>query len=272
MPDLITSAANPTVKRYRLLADRRYRRRQGAFVVEGLQPVERAVAAGYPIEVLLVAPGLLTSPAARELVAGQERAGVPVARVSRDLFRRISDRDGPTGLAAIGRGEVGGLDRLPAAPGSMLVGLLRVGNPGNLGTILRTADAAGAGGVVLIGDTADPFAPAAVKASMGSVFSVPVAGTDTIDRFLGWAREHRRPVIAATGSAAQAHWDTAYPESVAVLFGSEGEGLPPEVVARCEGSVRIPMEGTAESLNLAAAVAILLYEIKRSRRAVPDER
>jgi len=272
MTDLITSAANPTVKRFRLLADRRHRRRAGAFRVEGLQPVWRAVTAGYPVEVLIVAPELLTNPAARRLVADQERAGVPVARVSRELFQRLSDRDGPAGMAAILRGRVGGLDRLPPVAGSVLVALHRIGNPGNLGTILRTADAVGAAGVVLIGETADPYAPAAVKASMGSVFSVPVVHTASAGQFLDWARERGLPVIAAAGAARAAHWATAYPEPVAVLFGSEGDGLPPEVVARCDGSVRIPMDGTAESLNLAAATAILLYEIKRGRRAGPEDR
>jgi TrmH family RNA methyltransferase len=266
--DLITSFTNPTVKRARRLADRRHRRREGAFLVEGLQPVWRAVTAGWPIETLVVAPDLLVNPAGRDLVATQERAGTPVARVSREVFLRISDRDGPAGLAGIVRGTVGGLPDLPPAGGSVLVALHRVGNPGNLGTIVRTADAAGAGAVILIGDTADPLAPASVKASMGSVFAVPVVQTPDFGHFFGWAREQHRPVCAATGVAREQHWDIRYPGSTVLLFGSEGDGLPPEVIAACDRSVRIPMAGTADSLNLATAVAILLYEVARDRR--PD--
>ncbi len=172
---LISSAANPVVKRMRLLGDRRHRRREGAFVVEGIQPVWQAVEAGADVEVLVVAPGLLDGSAAARMVAGQEAAGVRVARLTTELFARVSARDGPSGMAAIVRATVPGLAGLAVTPGSVFVALHEVGNPGNLGTIIRTADAAGGAGVVLIGPAADPFDPAAVKASMGALFAVPVA-------------------------------------------------------------------------------------------------
>src|SRR5699024_7579579 len=151
------SAANPTVKRYRALADRKHRRRESAFPVEGLQPVWRAVTAGWPIDTLLVAPELLTNPAANTMVAEQERAGIRVARLPREIFGRISDRDGPAGLAAIVRGSVRNLTAFRPHADGPLVALHRAGNPGNLGTILRTADAAGAAGLVTIGAGADPL-------------------------------------------------------------------------------------------------------------------
>ena len=175
MTGLISSAANPVVRRMRLLGDRKHRRREGAFVVEGIQPVWQAVEAGADVEVLVVAPDLLGGSPAAEMVAGQEAAGTRVARVTGELFARLSARDGPSGLAAIVRARVPGLASLPVTPGSVFVALHEVGNPGNLGTIIRTADAAGAAGVVLVGAAADPFDPVAVKASMGALFAVPVA-------------------------------------------------------------------------------------------------
>src|SRR6185437_9961528 len=151
MADLISSAANPLIKRVRLLADRRHRRREGAFVVQGVQPVWQAVEAGADIETLIVAPDLLRPPAAAAMVAEQEQRGMRVTRLSADLFTRIADRDGPAGLAAIVRARPVPLAGLTVGPGSVFVALHEVGNPGNLGTIIRTASAAGAAGVILIG-------------------------------------------------------------------------------------------------------------------------
>lgn len=267
MTGTISSAANPLVKRMRLLADRRHRRREGAFVVEGNQPVWRAVEAGWEIETFVVAPELLGAAAAR-MVADQEAMGTRVARLSRELFVRLSERDGPSGLAAIVRGTVGGLETLAVEPDSLFVALHDIGNPGNLGTVLRTADAVGAAGVVLVGDTTDPFAPAAVKASMGSLFAVGLARAPDLDAFFGWAGSNGVRVLATSGRAEAEHWDTDYTAPSAILMGSEGDGLPETALTRADVRVRIPMTGTAESLNLAVATGVLLYEARRALRAV----
>ena len=187
MAEVISSAANPLIKRIRLLADRKHRRREGAFVVQGIQPVWQAVEAGADIETLIVAPDLLRPAGAAAMVAEQEQRGTRVARLAADLFTRIADRDGPAGLAAIVRARPVPLAGLTADAGSVFVALHEVGNPGNLGTIIRTASAAGAAGVILIGPAADPYDPAAVKASMGALFDVPVARAATGAEFLAWA-------------------------------------------------------------------------------------
>jgi TrmH family RNA methyltransferase len=264
----ITSAANPLVKRVRLLADRKHRRRQGAFVVEGRQPVWRAVEAGWDVEALIAAPELLTGSAAESMVAGQEAAGVRVAYVSAELFGRLGDREGPSGIAAIVRSPAAGLADLPVTTGAVFTALYEIGNPGNLGTIIRTVDATGGAGVITVGASTDPFAPAAVKASMGSLFSVPVAHAPSLDAFFGWAKAAGIEVVATSGGAGTAHWSTSYHPPLAALFGAEGTGLPEAALDRAGRQVRIPMTGTAESLNLAAAVAVLLYEI---RRPVPGQ-
>ena len=260
MTELISSAANPVVKRMRLLGDRKHRRREGAFVVEGIQPVWQAVEAGADVEVLVVAPDLLGSRTAG-MVAAQEAAGVRVARLTGQLFARVSARDGPSGLAAIVRGRIPGLASLPVTPESVFVALHEIGNPGNLGTIIRTADAAGGSGVVLIGAAADPFDPAAVKASMGALFAVPVARAADPAEFLAWAAG--LTVITTSAKARTSFWEAGYARPLALLLGAEGAGLPDDVLAGGDLQVRIPMTGTAESLNLAVAAGLLLYQARR---------
>ena len=263
MTELISSAANPLVKRMRLLGDRRHRRREGAFVVEGIQPVWQAVEAGADVEVLVVAPDLLDSSPATAMVAAREAAGVRVARLTRELFARVSARDGPSGLAAIVRARIPGLASLPVPADAVFVALHEVGNPGNLGTIIRTADAAGGTGVVLIGAAADPFDPVAVKASMGALFAVPVARASGPAEFFAWAAGAAVTVITTSAKARTSFWEAGYPRPLALLLGAEGAGLPDDVLAAGDLRVRIPMTGTAESLNLAVAAGLLLYQARR---------
>jgi RNA methyltransferase, TrmH family len=263
MAETISSAANPLVKRMRLLANRKYRREQGAFVVEGLQPVWRAVTAGWDIEALIVDPDLRPGSPAATMVVEQEARGVRVARLSRELFDRISSRDGSVGLAAIVRSRSTGLSELAVTPGAVFIALHQIGNPGNLGTIIRTADAVGSAGVILIGDTTDPFAPTSVKASMGSIFATNIAHAREPREFGDWAKSSRIAVLAASGTASVDHWSASYQPPLALLLGSEGEGLPDDLLAAADLRIRIPMTGTAESLNVAAAAAILLYEVRR---------
>src|SRR5262249_36799964 len=159
------------------------------------------------IEVLITAPGLLREPAAR-MVAEQEACGVRVARLSESLFARIADREGPTGLAAIVRTQLPRLGELTVRRDAVFVALHEVANPRNLGTIIRTADAAGAAGVILIGPAADPFDPAAVKASMGALFSVPVVTEPSSSAFLDWCRRSGIAIAATSGAGAGSMWDT----------------------------------------------------------------
>jgi RNA methyltransferase, TrmH family len=270
MPELITSAANPLIKRVRLLGDRRHRRREGAFVVRGIQPVWQAVEADADIEALIVAPDLLREPAAG-LVAAQEASGARVVRISAELFWRIGDRDGPAGLAAIVRTPGLSLDILTVRPESVFVALHEVANPGNLGTIIRTADATGAAGVILVGPCTDPFDPVAVKASMGAVFSVPLAAVVEPAEFLRWRADRGVALAVTSGQAGgpgdpSTYWDATLPRPVAVLFGSEGTGLPADLLVAGDLRLRIPMTGTAESLNLAVATGLVLYEAWRQSR------
>jgi TrmH family RNA methyltransferase len=263
MTPVITSAANPIVKRVRLLADRKHRRAEAAAVVHGIQPVWQAAEAGYEFETLVVAPDLLQSAAARDFVDARESAGTTVTRLSADLFTRLSDRDRPSGLAAIVRTREWRLDDLPAT--GTFIAMNRLGNPGNLGTILRTADATGAAGALLVGPTADPWDQAAIKASMGAVFNVPAVRLDDQAALHRWARAHGISVATTAGRAPQAMWRTELPENLVILLGSEGDGLDDESLDRGDLQLSIPMVGRAESLNVAVAAGVLLYEAWRQR-------
>jgi len=263
MAEVISSAANPLVKRVRALADRKHRRREAAYVVQGIQPVWQAVEAGAQLEVLIVAPDLLRHPGAAAMVAAQEAAGVRVARLSAELFGRIADRDGPAGLAAIVRSAPVKLSDLMVGADSLFAALHSAGNPGNVGTIIRTASAAGAAGVILIGPSADPYDPAAVKASMGALFTLPVVAVESAAEFLDWAGRGGVTVAATSARGSVSCWDAELRLPLAVLLGSEGEGLPDDLLAAADLRVVIPMTGTAESLNLAVAAGILLYEVRR---------
>ena len=158
-------------------------------MVEGVQPVERALRSGAPVEVLIVAPELVTGTGAAATVQAAIDAQVPVVRLTAELFTRLSDREGPTGVAAIVAIDERPLEQLAVGERSLFVALHEVANPGNLGTIVRTADSLGIDGVVVVGPSTDPYSPSAVKASMGSLFAVPVVHVAT----------DRRPAVVGPG-------------------------------------------------------------------------
>lgn len=262
----IESAANPLIKRIRSLAQRKGREQEGAFFVEGIQAVWQAVDAGAEIETLVVAPDLLTSAGAREMVARQQAAGMPVSEISVPLYERIATREHPSGLAAIVRIVSRNLESLTVTPASLFVALHEIGNPGNLGTILRTVDAVGGAGVILVGDTTDPYHPNAVRSSVGTLFRLPIIQVGQIESVMDWSRAHGVSVVTTSARATQEHWRAIYPSPLLMLFGNEGRGLPHDVVEQGDLAVRIPMHGGASSLNLSVAAGVVLYEVLRQRQ------
>jgi TrmH family RNA methyltransferase len=265
-PDFITSAANPLVKRARKLRQRKHREQEGAFLVEGIQPVWQAVEHCANIETLLYAPELVTSDATRALIAAHERRHGRVVRLGAAAFGSFAERDHPSGVAAIVRSSTCSLDRLAADAASVFVALEEVGNPGNLGTIVRTVDAVGGAGVIVMGDATDPYHPTAVRASMGTIFTVPICRARGLDQVVEWCRDRAVHLVTTSAHARVEHWSVHYELPVLLLLGSEGRGLSEKALVRGELAVRIPMEGSASSLNLAVASGVLLYEIKRRGR------
>jgi TrmH family RNA methyltransferase len=264
-PELISSPSNPLLKRIRKLRQRKHRAEQRALFVEGIAPVWQAIESGAAVEVVVTAPELLTSGGAQDLVASLEGRGISVATVTPAAFESVAERDNPSGLGAVVTIPEMRLSDVVLGDSPLVVALDEVGNPGNLGTVVRTADAAGAAAVVVTGASADAWHPGAVKASMGTVFSTPVVGSGLAEA-LDWARERGLAVVATSAQGDVDHWDAGYPDRCLLLFGSEATGLSPDTLEAADLVVRIPQTGAASSLNLAVAAGIVIYEAVKARR------
>ncbi len=262
---MITSFSNPQIKRIRALRQRKERERSGLFFVEGIRIVAEAVQIGAPLELLVLCPDLLSSDFARQLVEQQRQAGVPLLEVSAPVFERLSSRQGPQGVAAVLRQQWEPLAQVRLEPSETWVALESVQDPGNLGTILRTCDAVGVAGLLLLGASTDPYDPAALRASMGAVFAQRLARAD-VAQFAAWKQQHGYRVVGTSGAAACDYQKAVYAPPLVLLMGSERLGLSPEQQALCDTLVSIPMVGRSDSLNLAVATGVVLYEIFNQHR------
>jgi TrmH family RNA methyltransferase len=266
---LITSFRNPRVKFLRSLRQRKYRQREGAFLIEGIRIVEEALDCGAPVETLVYAPDLLVSERAPALV---ER--VPVAQrlaLAADVFGSLSERDQPQGLAAVVRIQDLPLAAIPLVPDLLVLVAYQLSDPGNLGSIIRTADAAGATAVVVVEPSADPYDPQAVRATMGSLFALPIVRLAEGADLLPWYAQVRAAglplyVVATSAHGALVHFEEDYCRPLVLLLGNESYGLPDPVRDSADVTVRLPMRGRATSLNVSAAAAALVYEVVRQRR------
>lgn len=275
MADWITSSANPRVKAIRALRLRKYRERGKHFWIEGLHIVHEALATGATVELLVYAPELLSSDHAPTLVAQ-----VPPDRrlaVSSRVFQSLSHREGPQGLGAVVRMVDVPLEAIPLSEELMLVVAHQVRDPGNIGTIIRTADCVAASGVIVIEPAADPHDPRAVRASMGSLFALPIVRLSDEASFWHWVWETKAAgwtlqVVATSAHGTEDYRALDYRRSTAILMGSEGPGLPDSAKAQADALVRIPLRGRASSLNVAAAAAVLLYEVLNQRSKEGNKR
>lgn len=263
---MITSFSNPLVKRIKQLRQKKQRQAEGVFFAEGLRVVLSALEHGAPVETLIVAPELLQSEAALQAVERHERRGGAVVQIAAAIFQSLSERDNPTGLGALLTILHTRLDQLTVRPNSSFVLLDRVSDPGNLGTVLRSIDAAGAAGLILTGDSTDPYHPTAIKASMGTLFSIPLVQLTDFDPVWAWAQANHVYTIATSAKAQQVYWDAPYQFPALLLMGNEQMGLEKDVVDAAAIRVTIPMYGTASSLNLGVATSLLLYELRRQAR------
>jgi len=259
----ITSYRNPLVKRIRRLRRKKYRQKESAFFVEGLRVVLSAFESGVPLDTVVYNSEQLRSELAREALLEQLARGVHCVPLSADVFHYISDRDQPVGLGAIVKAFPLRLETLPVHDEAVFLALIDVAEPGNLGTILRTVDAAGAAGVILVGKTVDPYHPSSVKASMGAVFTVPVVQVKSIEQVQAWSENHSLFTVATSARARSSFWEAELKRPALILLGSEGEGLPIELLDSADQSVAIPMNGSVSSLNLAVAAGLILFEMKR---------
>ena len=254
----VTSLSNPTVKAARALHLRKAREETGLFLAEGLKIVTEAVELGHAPRILLHGPDAREHPLLRQAVRAAETAGGEVIEVTREILEKISRRDNPQTVIGVFAQAFTPLEALEPGVADCWVALQAVRDPGNLGTIVRTADAAGCGGVILVGDCCDPFSVEAVRATMGSIFAVKIAKA-SVEQFLAWRQDWPGSVVGTLLSATVDYRQADYRRPAMILMGNEQAGLPPELAAACDVVVKIPMRGRADSLNLSVATGIMIY-------------
>jgi len=256
----ITGFSNPTVKFLRSLREKKHRKQEGKFLAEGLRLLTDARESGRLPEILVMAAGRETHPLLAELERAVAAAGGEVIETSEDILAKITGKDNPQAVAGVFTEfdtALSALDR-NAAPIWLVAQALR--DPGNLGTMLRTGDAVGAGGLILIDDCADPFSVEAVRASMGAVFTQRIAQARW-EEFLPWLRGGAGQLVAASLRDARPYRGAPYAAPCFILVGNESRGLPEAYEDACDLRVTMPMKGRADSLNAAVAGAVLAYEV-----------
>ena len=256
----ITSLTNPTVKAVRGLHLRKEREESGLFLAEGLKIVIEAIDLGHAPKILMYGADAAGHPMLQKAVAATEGAGGEVIEVSRDVLEKVSKRDNPQAVVGVFPQAYTALADIQPDDAPCWVALQAVRDPGNLGTIIRTADSAGCGGVILVGDCTDPYSVEAVRATMGSVFAVKIAKA-TVEAFLDWRKAWPGSVAGTLLSATTDYRQADYKAPTMILMGNEQQGLPPELAAACDVTVKIPMRGRADSLNLSVATGIMIYTV-----------
>lgn len=246
------------------LRNRRERERENAFLVEGYRELRRALAWRNSWRTVYYCPGLFLGENEEKLLA--EAGKVPAVEVSEPVFRKVSYRDRPEGLVAVLSRPRLALSDLRLGPSPLILVVEAAEKPGNLGAMLRTAEAAGAAAVIVADSTTDVFNPNVVRASLGSLFTLPVA-VATGSQALKWLRSHRVTVNATSPLAPRAAWETDLSGAAAVVIGAEQYGLSDLWLRGADRRVGIPMAGSVDSLNAAAAAAVVLFEARRQRSA-----
>ena len=256
----ITGFSNPTVKALRALRDKKHRKASGKFLAEGLRLLTDARESGYLPETLVMADRRDDHPLLAELEAAVLANGGEVIETSAEILSKITGKENTQAVAGVFAEHPTVLREMKRFIAPIWLVAQAVRDPGNLGTMLRTCDAVGAGGLILIDDCADPFSAEAVRASMGAVFTVPIAQARW-EEFLPWLREGPGQLVAASLRDAVPYRGAPYVAPCFILVGNESRGLPEGYEAACDLRVTMPMKGRADSLNAAVAAAVLAYEV-----------
>jgi TrmH family RNA methyltransferase len=264
-PKAITSLQNERVKLIRSLEMRKVRRETGLFVAEGASVLIMARDAGWTPKMLVFLAGTGASGITRDLVAWGMKSDAEILEVSEAVLAKIAAKENPQSVLAVFEQR---WNKQPSGGGiaddSLWVALEAVRDPGNLGTIIRTADAVAASGIILVGNTVDPYAREAVRASMGSIFNARLVRLAP-EEFVAFAKRWPGMIVGTHLDARHDFRKLAYDKPTILLMGSEGPGLTDQLAATCTDLVKIPMAGKLDSLNLAVATALLLYEARKSR-------
>jgi TrmH family RNA methyltransferase len=255
----ITSLSNPLIKEIRKLRNKKERDSSGTFFVEGIRAVGEALRTQQKIETIVYCPELLESDFGNHLVSEMSNDFEGLIEVPSDVFESFSLKEGPQGLAAVVRQAWSSLDDVTRDRGVWMA-LESIQDPGNLGTILRSLDAAGGKGVILLGQSTDPHHPSAVRASTGAIFTQKLIRVE-LTSFKEWKLETGYPLIGTYCGDVNPYRDYNYPQDLILMMGSEQKGLQEEHLTLCDALVTIPMNGSVDSLNVSVAASIVLFEI-----------
>ena len=261
----VTAFSNATVKRLRSLRDKKARRAEGLFLAEGLRIIAEARDSGRLPQIIAFSAEGARHPLAAEIIAATEAAGGEAIETSPDILAKMSGKDNPQMLLGAYRQPETGLERVDRTASPLWIVAQALRDPGNIGTILRTGDAVGAGGLILIDDCADAFSVEAVRASMGALFTQQVA-TARWPEFVEWLRSGDGQLVGTSLKATDDYLAADYRQPCFLLIGNEQQGLPADYEAECDLLVKIPMAGRADSLNAAVAAAVMAFAIRASWR------
>lgn len=264
MHEPITSVTNARVKRLVKLRNRRERDASGVFLIEGFRELTRAVEAGLTVREIYFCPGWFLGNNEAALVERAVAAGSEPIELGLEAFRKVSYRDRPEGLLGLAAQFPTTLVGLPLSPDPLILVVESIEKPGNLGTMLRTADAAGVDAMIVCAPTTDPFNPNVVRASLGCLFLVPLAISSTPEA-IGWLHDHHIEILAASPAADLPHWEADFRGPSAIAIGSEQYGLTETWWQEAGERIRIPMAGQMDSLNAAMAAGVVLFEAVRQR-------
>jgi TrmH family RNA methyltransferase len=265
MPRQITSFSNETVKRLRALRDKKARKAEGLFLAEGLRILAEARDSGRLPEIIAYASAGGVHPLAAEIIAEAEAKGADVIETSPDILSKMSGKDNPQAILGAYRQPDTSLDAIDRSASPLWIVAQALRDPGNIGTILRTGDATGAGGLILIDDSADPWSVEAVRASMGAIFTQQVAVARWAE-FLPWLRSGPGQLVGTSLKTSHDYLEPVYEQPCFLLIGNESRGLPEAYEAECDLLVKIPMLGRADSLNAAVATAVMAFQVRASWR------
>jgi TrmH family RNA methyltransferase len=261
----ITSFSNETVKRIRALRDKKTRKQEGLFLAEGLRILTEARDTGRLPEIVAFSGKEGVHPLAQEIIAATEAAGGDVIETSPDILAKMSGKDNPQAILGAYRQPDTSLTAIDRTASQLWIVAQALRDPGNIGTILRTGDATGAGGLILIDDSADPFSVEAVRASMGAIFTQQVA-IARWEEFIAWLRTGPGQLVGTSLNASADYLEPQYDQPCFLLVGNESQGLPEAYEAECDLLVKMPMLGRADSLNAAVAAAVMAFHIRASWR------
>ena len=263
MPRSISSFSNETVKRLRSLREKKARREQGLFLAEGLRIIAEARDSGTLPEIVAFASTERIHPLAAEIIEATEDRGGDAIETTPEILAKMSGKDNPQMLLGAYRQPTCALEDINRSDAPLWMVAQALRDPGNIGTILRTGDAVGAGGLILIDDCADPYSVEAVRASMGAIFTQKVAQARWPD-FLEWLRSGSGQLVGTSLKTHQNYLEAVYKQPSFLLIGNEQAGLPSEYEAACDLLVKIPMAGRADSLNAAVAAAVMAFQVRAS--------